>query len=78
MLEFKKSRIQRGGARGVVLILVLVLGDPDASARVTEQNNCEAIGSFRCRKRRRIKGEVEGEGEHEHDPPSPSEVFALS
>jgi hypothetical protein len=31
MLEFKKSRIQRGGARGVVLVLVLVLvlGDPD-------------------------------------------------
>jgi hypothetical protein len=45
-----------------VLVLLLVLGDPDVSDRITEQNNCEAIGSFRCRKRRRI------EHEHEHDP----------
>jgi hypothetical protein len=32
------------GSGGVVL--VLVLGDPDVSDRITEQNNFEAIGLF--------------------------------
>jgi hypothetical protein len=42
----------------LVLVLVLVLEDPDVSDRITEQNNCEAIGLFSLQKTPTHRGRV--------------------